>query len=100
VGALVNGGVRDIEQIREAEFTVFGTYRCVKDIRRRGFMHSYGVTVQCGGVTIAPGDIVFGDANGVVVIPQEKFDEVYAELKLADSEERATMEELQSGVDA
>src|SRR5436309_12917305 len=37
-GAVVNGGVRDIEQIANLGFPVFGSYRCVKDIRRRGFM--------------------------------------------------------------
>ena len=100
VGAVVNGGVRDLEQIADAAFAVFGTYRCVKDIRRRGSMHSYGVPVICGGVAITQGDIVFGDANGVVVIPQDKFDAVYDELHIADNEERSTMEELQRGVDA
>ena len=34
--AVVNGGVRDIEQIKNLRFPVFGTYKCVKDIRRRG----------------------------------------------------------------
>src|SRR4051812_44773357 len=38
VGAVVNGGIRDLEQIVTLEFPTFGMYRCIKDIRRRGFM--------------------------------------------------------------
>lgn len=80
VAAAVNGGIRDFEQIEKLGFPVFGSYRCVKDIRRRGYMAEYNVPVIIGGIRIEPNDIVFGDANGVVVIPQAHFDEVYAEL--------------------
>ncbi len=97
VGAAVNGGVRDIAQINELEFPVFGTHRCIKDIRRRGYMLKYNTPVYCGGVTIVPGDIIFGDANGVIVIPREKFAEVYAELDAAHSDEHATQKGLQEG---
>lgn len=97
VGAVVNGGVRDIEQISDAAFPVFGTYRCIKDIRRRGYMHAYDVAVSCAGVKVHPGDIVFGDVNGVVVIPNRSFNDVYGELARAAEEERATMAGLAKG---
>lgn len=97
VGAAVNGGVRDIAQIAEAGFPVFGTHRCIRDIRRRGFMHSYGVSVEIGGVHVSPGDIIFGDANGVIAIPKELFGAVYAELEKALTEESATQRGLLSG---
>lgn len=100
VGAAVNGGVRDIAQIAEAGFPVFGTYRCIKDIRRRGFMHSYGVSVQIGGVQVNPGDVIFGDANGVIAIPKEEFGTIYTELEKALSEESATQQGLNSGSSA
>jgi 4-hydroxy-4-methyl-2-oxoglutarate aldolase len=100
VGAAVNGGVRDVEQIAGLDFPVFGAYRCIKDIRRRGYMSRYNVPVYFGGVTIVPGDIVFADANGVLVIPHEKFDQVYTELERARSEEAATHEGLVGGEEA
>jgi regulator of RNase E activity RraA len=100
VGAAVNGGVRDIEQIADLGFPVFGAYRCIKDIRRRGQMVRYNVPVFFGGVTIVPGDIIFGDANGVLVIPHEKFDQVYAELERAHGEEAATHSGLLGGEQA
>ena len=100
VGAVVNGGVRDIEQIADLGFPIYGMYRCIKDIRRRGQMARYNVPVFFGGVTIVPGDIIFADANGVLAIPREKFDQVYAELERAWSEEAATHEGLIGGGEA
>lgn len=100
VGAAVNGGVRDIEQIADLGFPIYGTHRCIKDIRRRGEMARYNVPVFFGGVTIVPGDIIFADANGVLAIPREKFDAVYAELDRAWSEESATHKGLVEGGEA
>ncbi|MBC8145953.1 MAG: RraA family protein [bacterium] len=100
VGAAVNGGVRDIEQIAELGFPVFGTYRCITDIRRRGFMAKYNVPVFTGGQTIVPGDIIFGDANGVLVIARERFERVYRELDIAHDEESRTHASLVKGTDA
>ncbi|MBL7987405.1 MAG: RraA family protein [Chlorobi bacterium] len=97
VAAVVNGGVRDLEQIASLQFPVFGTGRCIKDIRRRGYMAAFNTQVVMDGVPIRPGDIVFGDANGVIVIPQERFDEIYAELDRACAEEAATHRGLTSG---
>jgi regulator of RNase E activity RraA len=37
---------------------------------------SYGISIRCGGVLVGPGDIVFGDHDGVVVIPEHVSDEV------------------------
>ena len=96
-GAIVNGGVRDMEQIESLGFPVFGAYRCITDIRRRGSMKAYNVPVSCGGVKITPGDIIFGDVNGVVAIPQQHFDRVESELRAARREERATMQGLANG---
>jgi 4-hydroxy-4-methyl-2-oxoglutarate aldolase len=95
--AVVNGGIRDFEQIAGLNFPVFGKYRCIKDIRRRGYMADYNVQVNFDGQIIRPGDIVFGDANGVLVIPQEHFETVYAELAKSIEGEDATAKGLQSG---
>jgi regulator of RNase E activity RraA len=100
VGAAVNGGVRDVEQIASLGFPVFGSYRCITDIRRRGYMAKYNVPVYSGGQTIVPGDIVFADANGVLVIPRERFERVYDELERAHAEEKRTHEGLVGGTGA
>lgn len=97
VAAVVNGGIRDFEQINMLDFPVFGSYRCIKDIRRRGYMAEYNTTIQMGGITIKPKDVIFGDANGVVVIPQEHFNAVYAELLKSIEGERKTASGLSEG---
>ncbi len=100
VGAVVNGGVRDIEQIAQLGFPVFGTGRSLQDIRRRGYMHSYNVPITFNGASIHPGDLIFADANGVVRIPQQAIPSVYAELNRAFDEESSTQKGLVAGEDA
>ena len=100
VAAAVNGGVRDVAQIAERAFPVFRTYRCIKDIRRRGFMHSYNVPISIGGIQVNPGDIIFGDANGVVAIPGDHFATLFKELMKAFGEEESTQQGLIEGESA
>jgi regulator of RNase E activity RraA len=98
--AVVNGGVRDIEQIANLDFPVFGAYKCIKDIRRRGFMAEYGGTVLLNNIEIVKQDIVFADANGVVVIQQAKIDEVISLLAERVLRERKTEGGLSEGLSA
>ncbi|HET6402702.1 MAG TPA: RraA family protein [Candidatus Kapabacteria bacterium] len=100
VAAVVNGGIRDFEQIEMLDFPVFGAYRCIKDIRRRGYMAAYNTTIQIGGITINPNDVVFGDVNGVIGIPREHFKAVYAELIKSIEGERKTASGLSEGREA
>lgn len=97
VAAAVNGGIRDFEQIASIGFPVFGSYRCIKDIRHRGFMAEYNVPVTIDGITINPNDVVFGDANGVLVIPQQYFDMVHSELLKSIEGEHRTAAGLTEG---
>ena len=100
VGAVVSGGIRDFEQIAKLAFPVFGAYRCIKDIRRRGYMAKYNTIITIGGITIKPYDIIFGDANGVVVIPCEHFETVYTELLRSIEGEDKTASGLAEGREA
>jgi len=100
VAAAVNGGVRDVEQIGTLKFPVFGEHRCIRDIRRRGYMAAYDVDVRIGGIEVRPGDVIFGDINGVVAIPAARFGELHTELELACAEEAATHHGLIGGGDA
>ena len=96
-GAIVNGGVRDLEQIARIGFPVFGEYACVKDIRRRGYMAEYGMEIIIGGVHVTPKDIIFGDANGVVVISSQHQKQIFAELHKSFDGEKRTEAGLHSG---
>lgn len=69
-GALMDGLVRDITEIRSLGFPVFHGGIGPLDSKGRARVIDTDVVVECAGVTIAPGDIIFGDADGVVAIPQ------------------------------
>lgn len=98
--AVVNGGVRDIEQIANLEFPVFGAYKCVKDIRRRGYMATYGENIFLKNLEIGKKDIIFADVNGVVVIPELKTDVVLAALAERSEREKMTEAGLKKNISA
>jgi len=77
-GAVVDGTVRDIETIDKTDFVVFARGRHPATMRGRMNMESIGEPILCGGVTVHPGDLVFGDGDGVVVVFQDSIDEVLA----------------------
>jgi len=75
-GCVTDGLVRDVRQIREMGFAVFHGGIGPLDTKGRARMVERDVPVQCAGVPVAPGDVVFGDVDGVVVVPQSREREV------------------------
>lgn len=75
-GAVVDGTSRDIDDIDKTGFVVFARGLHPGTMRGRLDMESISEPIVCGGVTVHPGDLVFADADGVVVIPQDKIDAV------------------------
>jgi regulator of RNase E activity RraA len=69
-GCVTDGLVRDTSAIRELKFPVFHGGIGPLDSKGRGEVCAIDVPVECAGVTVNPGDLVFGDADGVVVVPQ------------------------------
>jgi len=96
-GAVIDGLVRDVKKIEELGFPVFAAGIKPVDSRGRGIVIDCNVPVDCGGVLVSPGDLVFADYDGVVVIPAEVLPDV---IRLADEKvtrENHTREELMSG---
>ena len=75
VGAICDSMIRDCNKIIEMGFPVF--YKGIRpvDSLGRGKVMAYDVPVRCGDVLVNPGDIVFADFDGVVVIPKNVEDE-------------------------
>ena len=97
VGALMDGCVRDIKAIRAMGFPVFHGGIAPLDSKGRARIMAIDVPIECAGVAVASGDLVFGDADGVVVIPRAREAEV---LKLAFDKikgEKNTLKDLQRG---
>ena len=69
-GCLTDGLVRDTKAIRALQFPVFHGGIGPLDSKGRGEVCAIDVPLECAGVSVNPGDLVFGDADGVVVVPQ------------------------------
>ncbi len=70
VGCVIDGHTRDVRQINEIGFPVFCTGIRPVDSSSRSKVVDFGVPIECGGVRVDPGDVIFGDYDGIVVIPQ------------------------------
>jgi regulator of RNase E activity RraA len=70
-GCVTDGLVRDVRQIRDMRFPVFAGGIGPLDSKGRGVAMAIDVPVECGGIPFRPADWVFGDVDGVVVIPAE-----------------------------
>src|SRR5260370_554557 len=68
-GAVMNGYCRDEAGILDLGFPTFCRGSYAMDISFRGKVLAYGVPTQVGDVPVSPGDIVFGDRDGVLIVP-------------------------------
>lgn len=96
-GAVMDGKVRDILQIREMGFPVFSGGIAPLDSRGRGKVIETDVPVKCGGVLIRKGDIIFGDADGCLAIPREIETQVLEAARLKLAGENKSLDALRSG---
>jgi len=96
-GAVIDGLVRDVKKIEELGFPVFAAGIEPVDSRGRGVVIDYNVPVDCGGVLVSPGDLVFADYDGVVVIPAEVLPDAIRLATEKVTRENHTREELLRG---
>lgn len=75
-GAVLNGYVRDSWDIEKLGFSVFSRGIYAQDQGPRGKVIDYGCPIEIGGIRVTPGDLIFGDREGVLVIPREAEKEV------------------------
>lgn len=76
VGAVIDGYHRDTRGILSQDWPVFSRGAYAQDAAVRSSVTDFRVPVHIGQVSITPGDLIFGDRDGVIVIPQEIEDEV------------------------
>jgi 4-hydroxy-4-methyl-2-oxoglutarate aldolase len=96
-GCVTDGLVRDVRQIRKMKFPVFHGGIGPLDSRGRARMVAIDVPTECGGVRVVPGDVVFGDVDGVVIIPAAIADEAIALAIAKVSAENRTRDALLRG---
>jgi 4-hydroxy-4-methyl-2-oxoglutarate aldolase len=98
-GAVTDGLTRDVAQLGEMGFPVFARGPSPLDSAGRQAVHAVGEPVVCGGVEVRPGDLVLGDAMGVVVIPAALADDAVRLAEEKHSGENVVRAELERGDD-
>jgi regulator of RNase E activity RraA len=101
VGAVVDGAIRDTDEIRDLNFFIFS-----KAIVPRSTHTPYSgrmepievnVPIQCAGVIVQPGDIVIGDEVGVTVVPLESAAQVLEKAREQADKEEQTRAKIREG---
>ena len=98
-GLVVDGGVRDADIIRAARFPVVARHvvpTAGKTRLRLGTVNQE--PVLCGGVTVRPGDFIFGDETGAVSCPRERIEEVLLRVRQIQEREAAMKAHLAKGL--
>ncbi len=96
-GVVSDGGLRDTPEIARMNWPVYAAGPSAPTNLIKHHAIDLNVPIGCGGVAVYPGDIVFGDAEGVVVIPQEIANEVANDAWEQERFERFVVKEIQAG---
>lgn len=96
-GCVTDGLVRDVRLIREMQFPLFASGIGPLDSKGRGEVKAIDVPVECAGVPVAPGDWIFGDVDGVCVIPAALAEKTVAMALKKVVEENTVRAELAAG---
>ena len=99
-GAIIDGAVRDITQIKElsGQFKLFTKGRNPLDSKGRCLVAAYDCPVTCAGVMVKPGDLIFGDIDGIVVIPADAAEACFEKAFEKIAGENLVRDALRSGM--
>ncbi|HOM96181.1 MAG TPA: 3-hexulose-6-phosphate synthase [Methanofastidiosum sp.] len=95
-GVVIDGAVRDVDDLKEIRFPVFARYEVPDAGDPKGF-GEIGCEVVCGGLKVNRGDYIIGDDSGVVVIPQEEAQEIINRSIDVKEKENRIREEIKRG---
>ena len=96
IAAVIDGACRDVEEIRRIRFPVI----CKGVVPNVGSISGYGdvnIPIQCGGVTVSPGDVVVVDGNGVVVVPMAQAAVILEQAERLLATEHLLQEKIKAG---
>jgi regulator of RNase E activity RraA len=96
-GAVLDGGVRDLDFILKMKFPVYCRFSCSASSIGRWSIRKYQVPITIGRTTINPGDFIIGDIDGVVVVPQDLAYEVLIEAESLKNQENLMRGALSEG---
>ncbi len=97
-GLLVDGGVRDLEEMIAFDFPVFARHLVPTTGRGRLKVEAIGVPIEVDGVAVAPGDIIVADGTGAVCLPQTSAEEIVSRAEALQRDDEAAVAEIQRGL--
>jgi 3-hexulose-6-phosphate synthase/6-phospho-3-hexuloisomerase len=95
-GVVIDGAVRDIDDLLQLKFPVFARHRAPDAGEPKGF-GEIGGEITCGGQLVRTGDWIVGDDSGVVVVPQEEAQEIANRALDVKEQENRVREEIKAG---
>jgi len=96
-GVVTDGGLRDSAAVTELGLPVYHGGEHPSVLGRRHVPWDTGVPIACGGALVQPGDLLVGDADGVVVVPPELAGELIADCREQEAQERFITEQVRAG---
>lgn len=97
-GTVIDGMCRDIGRSLELRYPLFSRGWSMRTGKDRVQLDALNVTVSIGGARVSPGDLLLGDADGVVVVPKEKENEILSHAKAIDEAETQIREAVEGGM--
>jgi regulator of RNase E activity RraA/CMP-N-acetylneuraminic acid synthetase len=96
---IVGGKTRDSLEVKRMQLPVFSTGYSCQDVRKRATLDSVNKIIKINGVTISPGDLIFGDPDGLIVIPKRIEKDVISEIYKRSSIEKNITVDISLGVE-
>jgi regulator of RNase E activity RraA len=96
-GMVMDGCMRDVAELRERDYPVFATGPSVSGYGSQRMLSSVGEDIVCGGVAVATGDLIVGDDDGVVCLPQARLQDILFEAEEIDQLDQTLAREIENG---
>lgn len=97
-GLMVDGAVRDLEEMIEFDFPVFARHMIPTTGRLRLKIEEINVPIVIDGVDVAPGDIISADGTGAVCLPRARAEEITEVAERLATDDAAAVEDLRAGL--
>jgi len=97
IGSIIDGGCRDVKEIKEIKFPTYCRYIGPGTSKNEVQITGYNIPITCGGINVNPKDIILGDDDGIVVIPNEKEKEILNKTKIYAKADKEVAEALEKG---
>jgi len=98
-GAIIDGYTRDSEEVKKLGFPVFYRGKTCQDVKRRGTVKSFNKKITIDGIEINPNDLIFGDEDGIIIMPQDKEEIILKKAFEVIKKEKNILIDICDGVD-